>query len=267
MRRLLIALAFVCSSATLAAALGIPGDPSSCGIELFRGETGVLLGDLDCTGQGEIAAIVLHGGAAVNLNGYRVSNDLHGISCYPSVSPSRTCTITGPGEITNSLNGIAAASKVRVTNVTIHGNDTGIWKIYGDVRHSARVDLKNVVIRDNAGAGLRGGGAINATDTTIRDNGDVGLTSQGPSRLRRTTITGNGGAGIIGGIFSDFYQEYSYSPRALSLTDSDVSGNGVIDGSADLLMIKRPRLLRSTCGTSANPEAPGNPTWGVCAGD
>ena len=267
MSRFLGALLAVCCTSTLAAALDIAGDPSSCGVEIPRGEPGVLQGDLDCAGQDVAGAIVLQGGATLHLNGHRVSNDLHAVSCDASVSPSRTCTIIGPGEITGSQNGIAAASKLRVIDVTIHGNVTGIWKIYGDVPHSARVDLRNVVIRDNTGAGLRGGGAVRATDTTIRDNGDVGLTSQGPSRLLRTTITGNGSAGLVGGIFHDFYQQYFYSKRLLSVTDSDVSGNGVVDGAPDLLTMKKPRLQRSTCGTSANPTEPGSPTWGVCAGD
>jgi predicted outer membrane repeat protein len=66
------------------------------------------------------------------------------------------------------LNGIAAASRVRVRDVTIHGNGVGIWKIYGNVSHAARVDLDNVIIRDNTNEGIKGGGAIRAKDTTIR---------------------------------------------------------------------------------------------------
>jgi hypothetical protein len=268
MIRLLLVLLVACSAPTLASAVDIPGDPSSCGLWIDRRDPGVLQGDLDCTGLDVNSALNLHPGAAVNLNGYRISNDNHAISCHTSVSPARTCEISGPGEITGSFNGVAAASKVRISDVTIHGNGTGIWKIYGDVPWAARIDLINVVIRDNSGDGIRGGGAIRATDSVIRDNGGVGMTSQGPTRLVRTTITGNGGAGLLTGIFHDFYQVYFYSERRLHfLVDSDVSGNGLVDGAADLVAAKRPRLLRSTCGTSADPTAPGNPSWGVCAGD
>jgi hypothetical protein len=83
----------------------------------------------------------------------------------------------------------------------------------------------------------------------------------------RTTITGNGSAGIITGVYDDFYQQYFYSERSLVLVDSDVSGNGLDDAMADLVAAKRPKLTRSTCGTSADPTAPGNPAWGVCGGD
>ena len=268
MRRFVLAALVICSTGAPVLALDIPGDPSSCGIRIERGDPGVLQSDLDCTGLGINAAVNLSPGAELDLNGYRISNDTHGIVCETSVSPARTCTIKGPGEITGSFNGIAAASKARVRDVVIHGNGTGIWKIYGDIPWAARLDLTNAVIRDNTGAGIRGGGAIRATDTTIRDNGDVGMTSFGPSRLVRTTITGNGSAGVVTGVYSDFYQEYFYSDRRnLFLVDSDVSGNGVVDGAADLLAAKRPRLLRSSCGTSADPTEPGSPSWGVCAGD
>lgn len=268
MRRFVLAVLVIFSTGTPVRAIDIAGDPSSCGIRIDRRDPGVLQGDLDCTGLGLNSAVILGPGAEIDLNGYRISNDLHGIVCDTSVSPARTCTITGPGEITGSFNGIAAAAKARVRDVIIHGNGTGIWKIYGDIPWAARVDLKNVVIRDNTGAGIRGGGAIRATDTTIRDNGDVGMTSFGPSRLVRTTITGNGSAGVITGVYHDFYEQYFYSDRRnLFLVDSDVSGNGVDDGAADLLAAKRPRLLRSTCGTSADPTEPGSPPWGVCSGD
>ncbi|MBM4244456.1 MAG: hypothetical protein FJ148_11670 [Deltaproteobacteria bacterium] len=251
-----------------ASAVDIPGDPSSCGITIERGDPGVLQGDLGCTGLGENSAITLNPGATLVLDGFRVTNDNHGVSCHASVSPARTCTITGPGEITGAFNGVAAASRVRIEDVTIHGNVNGTWKIYGNVPWAARVDLENVVIRDNSAAGTRGGGAIRATDSVIRDNGDVGMTSQGPTTLRRTTITGNVGAGLLTGIYNDFQQQYDYSERrAHRLIDSDVSGNGLIDGNADLVAAKRPKLLRSTCGTSADPTQPGNPSWGVCAGD
>jgi hypothetical protein len=266
MLRLVLVFVAAFSVSAPASALDIPGDLSSCGIVVERGDPGQLQGDLDCT-SGAAGAITLRPGATLFLNGHRVSNNLHGVACDPSVVPPRTCTIQGPGEITGAINGIAAASRIKVQDVTIHGNVTGIWKPYGDVPHVARLDLRNVVIRDNAGDGVRGGGAIRATDTTIRDNGGVGATSFGPSRLLRTTITGNGSAGILTGVYSDFYGQYFYSERSLVLVDSDVSGNGLADAMADLVAARLPKLRRSTCGTSADPTEPGNPPWGVCSGD
>lgn len=249
------------------AARDIPADPSSCGIVVERGDPGVLQGDLDCSGRLVNAAIVLNPGATLNLDGHRLTNDTHGVVCRASVSPSRTCTIAGPGEITGAANGLAAESKARVVDVVLHGNETGIWKIYGDLPHAARLDLESVEIRDNSGPGIRGGGAIRATDTAIRDNGGAGMTSYGPSRLVRSTISGNGGAGVVTGVFSDFYGTYTYSGRKLFLVDSDVSGNGALDGAADLAAASKPNLRRSSCGTSADPTRPGSPSWGVCAGD
>ena len=263
----LLASLLLCTAASAASAIDIPGDPSSCGITISRGDPGELQGDLDCTGFNPNRAIQLNPGATLHLNGFRVSSEVHAIVCETSVSPSQTCTIVGPGEITGAKNGVAAASKVRIRDVTIHGNETGIWKIYGDIPWAARLDLDHVVIRDNSGDGIRGGGAIRATDSSIRDNGGVGMTSFGPSRLVRTSITGNGGAGAITGVYSDFYQIYHYNRRKLFLVDSDVSGNGVSDAAADLVAVSRPNLKRSTCGTSADPSQPGSPPWGVCAGD
>jgi hypothetical protein len=265
--RVLLASLLLCGVATRASALDIPGNPSSCGIIVSRGDPGELRGDLDCTGLNPNRAIQLNPGATLHLNGFRVTSTVHGIVCETSVSPSQTCTIVGPGEITGAENGIAAVSRARIRNVTIHGNKNGIWKIYGDIPWVARLDLDHVVIRDNSGDGVSGGGAIHATDSSIRDNGGVGVTTYGPSRLQRTSITGNGGAGLITGIYSDYYQRYQYSPRKVFLVDADVSGNGVSDASADLVAVSRPNLKRSTCGTSANPSQPGSPPWGVCAGD
>lgn len=268
MRRLVITVLVLSLVPAAAWSLDIPGDPSSCGIIIQRGDPGVLQGDLDCTGQTGASALTLGGGAKLYLNGHRISGGQNqNVHCYPAVSPSRTCTIEGPGELTGAPIGLAAASRARLREVIIHGNGVGIYKTYGDINHSARLDLDAVTIRDNTNEGIRGGGAIRAKDSTIRDNGGVGTTSYGPSRLVRTTITGNGGSGIVTGRYNDFYLSYFYTKRLLALVDSDVSGNGLVDGGVDILSGKRPIVLRTTCGTSANPLEPGNPTWGVCSGD
>lgn len=269
MRHFAIALVFLGLLPVRARGLDIPGDTSSCGIVVSRGDPGVLQGDLDCSGiSAVVAAVVLNPGATLYLNGHSITGAwVHDVSCYAAVSPSRTCTIVGPGELTGATFGIAAASRARVENVVIHGNDVGIWKIYGDVSHAARLDLDNVVIRDNVNEGVRGGGGIWAKDSEIRDNGGVGTTSYGPSRLVRTKITGNGGAGIVTGRYDDFYHIYFYTHRLLALVDSEVTGNGLLDGSPDILSGRKPLVKRTTCGTSGDPTEPGNPTWGVCAGD
>jgi hypothetical protein len=267
MRGLVLAILFLFSTVRPSAGIDIPGDPSSCDLTIERGDPGNLLGDLDCSGTGANGGLRLLPGAVLNLNGHRITNDLHGIVCEVSVSPSRICTINGPGEVTGAYNGIAVVSQARIRDLTIFGNVTGIWKPYGNIANAARLDLTNVVIRDNSGDGVRGGGAIRATDSTVRDNGGVGLESFGPSRIVRTAISGNGGAGIVTGIYNEFDGRYVYSRRALSLTDSDVSGNGLSDAAADLVAAKRPRLRRSTCGTSADPTTVGSPAWGVCSGE
>lgn len=252
-----------------AAGLDIPGDLSSCGIHVRRGDPGVLQGDLDCSGSSGVSAITLRDGAKLSLNGHRIVGPANGqgVACWPAVAPALTCTIEGPGQITGARFGIAASSKSRIRNLTVHGNEVGIWVVYGDVAHAALVDLKGVTIRDNAAEGIMGGGAIRATDTAITNNGGVGTTSYGPSRLVRTSITGNGGSGVVTGRYSWFYERYFYTKRNLILVDTTVSGNGLVDGGVDILSGKRPRLLRSSCGTSADPLTDGAPSWGVCAGD
>jgi hypothetical protein len=271
MRRLTLVLAvltFCASSPSSARAVDIPGDPASCGIHISRGDPGILQGDLDCTGKNVPAAVTLGPGAALFLNGHRITGStVDGVYCEVAVAPSRTCSIEGPGEITGTQVGLFVASRARVENVVVHGNEVGVYNPYGDVSHASRLDLRNVVIRDNVGDGVRGGCKIAAQDTTIENNGGVGTTSYGPSRLVRTTITGNGSAGIVTGKFHDFYQIYFYTKRQLSLIDSTVAGNGGGDGSEDILSGRKPKLKNTTCGTSANPTEPGNPTWSVCAGD
>ena len=260
----LLAILAVTWSAS-ARALEIPGDPSSCGVIVRKGDPGELRGDLDCTGQNVASAITLQSGARLRLNGHRISGGRNqNVACDAS---SRICTIEGPGEITGSRNGLSLASKAKIRDVVVHGNQVGIYKPYGDVGHAALLDLGNVVIRDNTGDGVRGGAALRFTDVIIENNGGVGTTSYGPSRLKRTSISVNGVAGIVTGRYHDFYQEYLYNNRLLPLVDSSVVGNGLLDGGADLASGKRPKLLRSTCGTSSNPTEPGNPSWGICSGD
>jgi hypothetical protein len=267
MRRLALVLAVLAWMPVPAGALDIPGDPSSCGMQISRGDPGVLQGDLDCTGEPGPSAVTLGPGARLLLNGHRITGArVHDVSCEAAV-PARTCVIEGPGELTGSRYGLFTSERARVENVVIHGNDVGIYSSYGDVSHASRLDLTGVVIRDNTGDGVRGGTKLYATDTTIENNGGVGTTSWGPSRLVRTTITGNGSTGIVTGRYHDFYELYFYTRHQLVLVDSTVTGNGLGDGSGDLLSGRKPRLLRTTCGTSGNPTVAGTPTWGVCTGD
>jgi hypothetical protein len=54
------------------------------------------------------------------------------------------------------------------------------------------------------------------------------------------------------------------------LVDSVVTGNNGYAQGIDILTVKRPRLIATTCGKSvmalSNPGRPGAP-WGVCAND
>jgi hypothetical protein len=261
MLRLALAVLLLPLASLPSFALDIPGDPSSCGVVVERGDPGVLQGDLDCTGH-NITAVTLRPGATLDLNGHRITGGSDpAIECY--VAATRTCTVDGPGELAGSSVGVFAASRARIRDVIIHDNAVGIHMIYGDVAHAARLELDRVTIRDNTNEGVKGGGLIAAKDSAIRDNGGIGTTSFGPSKFVRTTITGNGGSGIVTGVYSDFYAQYFYNKRQLFLSGCDVSGNGGVD----ILSGRRPRLVGTTCGTSGNPLEPGNPAWGVCSGD
>lgn len=266
MRRPSIALLVLALAPAPVLALDIPGDPSSCGIVVERGDPGVLQGDLDCTGQPSFFAIELRPGAKLELNGHTISGARGAnVSCF--VAATKACTIAGPGEITGAPFGVSSASRLKMSDVDVHQNDVGIHIIYGAVSHAALVKLDRVTVRDNDAEGIKGGGILRITDSSITGNGDVGTTSYGPSRLKRTTITGNGSFGIVTGVYSPSDDRYIFNKNALALADSTVTGNGVLDGGVDILAGRRPNVVRTMCGTSANALAPGNPTFGVCAGD
>jgi hypothetical protein len=70
-------------------------------------------------------------------------------------------------------------------------------------------------------------------------------------RLESSSITGN----------TPPWGIYNSHGGAIRLDNSTVTGHTI-----DLLSVRRPRLINSTCGTSSQLSATG-PTWGVCTND
>lgn len=186
---------------------------------------GVLAGDLDCTG---LPGDPIGAAVVLHQNG---SLDLGGF------------TLTGGGELSVAClepckSGRSTCGRsCSVSNGTIVGG-TGAAVLGGKVR------ITNTTIRDSNNAVF--GKKVMLTDCSIVDN-TIGLEANGTVILLRSAVTNSTRWGI--------------QATGVSLHDSSVSGSGQVD----LLTKHRPRLMNSTCGTSAKPASPG--TWGVCSLD
>jgi hypothetical protein len=120
--------------------------------------------------------------------------------------------------------------------------------------------LEDVTIDNNGGGAIAdcSGLKLKGENVTITNNG-TGICGDG-IKLKNATITGNGVAGI-----------FSWTAR-VKLKDSTVTGNDAGGNGFDIVTSKRPRLVDSTCGRSAQvaplatPDA-GSPSWGVCTND
>jgi hypothetical protein len=265
-RRLVTLAAMLVSTPALAI------DISTCDQVVPRGQVGVLIADLDC----RTTAVRLEMGARLRLDGHTIAVDSGlGVECR-----QKRCTIEGPGVIdgkTTADTGIGGHERVRldVSDVTIQNFEFGI---FGVARNKA--NLENVVVDGNAlfGLDLQQPSTINASNLTVRNtNGPTGravhaencvgedwtitdnlatLNEQSGvacarARIDRLTATGNGGTGVWLGVIGRF-------------RDSTITGNGVGGDGIDIVSERRPRLIATTCGRSADKS--GTP-WGVCTND
>lgn len=106
-----------------------------------------------------------------------------------------------------------------------------------------------------AGASTDGvlGSKVTVRDTTITGSGDVGLFVNYLLRVYDGTITGNAHATWYGDK-AKFVRstitgntEFGITGKRIELVDSTATGNGDLD----IGSVKKPRLKRSTCGTSS----------------
>lgn len=241
-------------------------DITQCDTTVPEGEIGDLRADLSCAGA--FVGVRLLARATLRLNDHTISGTFQNDGFYGSpaaVLAYGRNRIQGPGRIapdassTNDVAVLARGAKLR--DVDLVGGKFGILGVPGD---TPSLNLKNVTITDALDAAIAlgrvrasnvtitgGGTGLSCNDLRAKDFVTTGHAGYGLYALKvtakRLTATGNSGPGV----------------RAVTarLSNSVVTGNGP----PDLLTSEQPRLVLTTCGTSAQFPGPG--TWGVCTND
>jgi hypothetical protein len=219
---------------------------TTCGQE-FSGK-GYLAGDLTCDDSGY--AVEIEGTGSLDLRGFTISGGEYGVFC------DLTCKVFGGGTITGAEeDGIVAIKNLKVDGITVSNNG------FAGVKAGRAVIVTNAVLVGNARSGAQGLVRAKLVDTVSQGNG--GGADGSTLNLVRTTVTGN----TIGGAWGDRINAIS------SIIFDNHSGAecGVTLPCADLHTppgLKKPRLTKSTCGTSyKGPSTLPGDTWGVCADD
>src|SRR5262245_6278511 len=234
------------AAATPAAAV----DVTACGQVVPEGQRAVLQADLSACFWG----IVLEPGATLDLNG-------HHLSGLPDFSDlivcQRSCTILGPGELSETFEGVVAGAAgaghrparrgvLRIDGVTVRDAKFAL-------NAGTAVRARNVVIIHSGRA--FSSPRIRGTDVTITSSLPGETIGDGMVRLTRLVLSGGSTLGI--------------SAVGLRLVDSYVVCDDAGYPGLDIVTRRRPTLLRSTCGHSAHLTRRGVPlsTWHVCVDD
>jgi hypothetical protein len=228
-------------------------DVTACGQVVPPRETGVLQVDLTGCGSSAVGAF-LSDRSELDLNGHAIASGAIGVHCT-----GKRCTVHGPGEIRNvTVHGLRASFKnarVRVEDVNVH--DSAFAGIVADSGRP-RITVERVQATGNAvGIETIFSGQIVGEDVDASNNRSSGIVAGRRFRFTRLTLL-NTGAGDPHPEDDGLVCLYGGG----SLTDSTVTGSA----GADLATFKRPRLVRSTCGTSRF-VGPGGATWGICTND
>jgi hypothetical protein len=265
---------------------------TSCGTSVPAGDVGDLANDLDCTtGPGHCAddpsvscssaagafvdcptsmcvryGVHLAPNARLEMNGHTISGGDYGVLCRDF-----GCTVDGGGgTIANeefSAVWLFGGGKLVINDLTIH--DT--FRTAVGVAYFAR----KLVLRNVDGyniAGIEASVDVDATNVTLAGSRPGGCGFDADLQGRRVRAT-NVSVSFIG----------AERLRGRQLTVAASCGDGIrvtgntrlMDSSitgaqnVDVLTGLRPRLVRTSCGTSAQllPDGTTGPTWGVCAGD
>jgi hypothetical protein len=208
------------------AASALAFDLTTCGQIIHAGETGTLRGDLSCFVS--FGPAVTMDGGTLELNGFAIRGGGRrvGVECVRQDGPGRpTCTIRGPGEISDFENGIdGGGCTVTIDGVALRRNRTGIL-----LALDCDLQATNLTVTDGGTAiwanRLRGDGLV------VSDNAGDGVKVNGRMRLRGLTAANNG-VGV--------------RARHGRLIDSVVSGSDTFD----VLASGRLRLVRTLCATS-----------------
>jgi hypothetical protein len=254
-------------TALLSAVPAYAVDVTSCGQEVAAGETAILAQDLVCDAATP-AAVRLQSRSRLDLNGFSISG-VPGDAPAAGIHCERSCTIDGPGTVSNMGSAIDAGQgggtgRVIARNLTVSGSGSGIsavrMKLMGVVStgnglgidaYTLRAD--DTEVRGNTGTGVRAV-RLGGVGLTTSSNGVDGVIAIAGARLRNFTALGNGRWGL-------------WSGARATLSDATLTGNT----SGDVATAIRPRLLNTVCETSvvADPQAINSSlgTWGVCLND
>jgi hypothetical protein len=141
---------------------------SRCGETVAPGSTAYLAQDLDCRGSASAGVILSHRSRLV-LGGYNIIGDpgetdadgapLQGVRC----ETGSVCTLEGPGAIAGFSASGVAGTRVRLRDVLIADNAVAGISAFENVR------LRGVVISDNGTLAVHAGGRVHATDADLGD--------------------------------------------------------------------------------------------------
>ncbi len=223
-RRLFVTTVLVFSAATAHAL-----DITTCGQVVPAGETGVLVGDLTCPtstlgcyecrpnghcfptgaactteadcGSGDVAcstlpAIAIDLKGTLDMNGHAlVAPGQVAVVCR-SKGPCTVTSTTGRGEISGSSLGILMVSgKLDVSNVDLHDN-TGAGILTPLL--AVRMRLTSVTANNNGGMGIRAD-TVKANGVTASGNGQFGIEARGKLQGSNVVTNDNGYTGCIAG--------------------------------------------------------------------
>ena len=252
-RAVLVVLSLVVASQSWAAQPTFP--VTACGDAVPPNTRGVLSADLDCTGfAGGIGGTAVSVGrnATLDLGGFTITGGLFGVGCFEVCPDNGTGACSDAGSHCTILNGT-------VTGATASG-------ITGE-----RVTVRNVVATGNGENGVQGYRRARAIDSTLTNNGDDGIRAWSV-KVERCTVTGNGRHGAGGGKYSNGHYTQGVAIKESLVVNNAASldcGTNAQPYCADVFSGTKPRVRKSTCGTSGSPRSvPGcGRDWCVCSND
>ncbi len=265
-------------------------DVSSCGTTVPKGQIGVLVSDLDCSGGPKYCAddasiscssavgafdclsqcvaygVHLERNAALQMNGHTISGGDYGVLCRDF-----NCKVDGGGgTIANqefSAVWLFGGGKLAVSNLTIHDQKRGALVI---AYFAHKMVLRNLTLYNNAG--IFTNLDVDAVDVSLAGSPPGGCGFEGSLQGRRIKAT-NVTAGYVA---ADRLKAKNLTVNAPCFQGIRVQGSTTLIGSSitgaqkvDVVTGKRPHLVNTTCGTSAQllPDGTTGGTWGVCTND
>jgi hypothetical protein len=208
---------------------------TACAQVLPPNARGVLVSDLDCTG--EVVGVTLGRNARLSLGGFTLISGFNGIECQGS------CTVTGPGSISGGQAGVVGDKRILISGVTI--SDAENYGVQGSM-----VDLEGSTVIGAAFFAVSATRSARITSSSL--DGVFGGISAGRAILKGSTVTAD---------------TFGISASTISLKSGSTVATGAGPDARALRTGKRPQLSDdSSCtGVSYNWKTKGS--WGVCSLD